>query len=85
MSALLRFQKQESPAGLPPMFPMWLARTGRWQFLIVEHLGVFTVSYRLARPIKTVSASSTIMGPFATFEEAEHAAKDKWVEVKRLV
>lgn len=77
----LKFEPHDHP--LMPL-PAWLARTGRWQFLIVEDAGQFTASYRLQNPTREVSASSTIMGPFASFEQAAEAAEDKWAEIKRL-
>ena len=68
-------------------FDSWVAPFGPWNFLIVNdpaHKPGFTVSYRLAAPVGTVSASSTIMGPFETFEEAKRAARDKAAELARL-
>ncbi|SDH07967.1 hypothetical protein [Pelagibacterium luteolum] len=69
-----------------PMMPLpsYLARAGAWQFLIVEDRGLFTASYRLRNPKSAVSASSTIMGPFDSFEGAQDAANAKWQEIRGL-
>lgn len=62
----------------------YLARAGKWNFLIVKDLGKWTTSYRLHKPTTTVSASSTIMGPFEEFRDAEMAAEAKLAELRRL-
>lgn len=71
-----------------PLLPMesWDAKAGRYRFLILKDMGKFSVSYRLRdEHVKgSVSASSTIMGPFDEFSEATAAAETKWAELKRL-
>lgn len=79
------FNRAEYPPEFADHMPKtWIAKTGRWQFIIMEMNGRFTASYRLTKPTREVSASGTMMGPFATFDEAETAANDKWSEIKRL-
>lgn len=53
----------------------YYAKAGRWQFLIISDMGKWTVSHRLIDPKEAVSASSTMQGPFDTFEEAAAAAE----------
>jgi len=55
-----------------------------WQFVLLQDAAGWTTSYRLIAPTKTVSASSTIIGPFETFEEAKLAAENKLSELRRL-
>lgn len=74
---------------LPPSlaafgYQTFIASAGRWNFLLVNDTGAWTVSYRLRKPTREVSASSTMIGPFDTFEEAKEAANEKWREIKRM-
>lgn len=81
MLTRLRFEQAKSPV---KPYSAYLADVGRWRFLIIDDRGQFTVSYRLRNPKGSVSASSTIMGPFTSLGEAEDAANAKWAEIKRL-
>lgn len=56
----------------------------QWNFLIICDGGSWTTSYRLADPKGTVSASSTIRGPFQDFSDAVSAAYDMLAELRRL-
>ena len=62
----------------------YVAKSGPWQFVIIADMGKWTVSHRLADPRATVSASSTIQGPFETFEEATAAAESTRRELAGL-
>lgn len=53
----------------------YVAKAGQWQFMIIADMGKWSVSHRLVDPKGTVSASSTIEGPFDTFDEASEAAE----------
>lgn len=53
----------------------YYAKSGPWQFLIIADMGKWSLSHRLVDPKATVSASSTIQGPFDRFEEATAAAE----------
>jgi hypothetical protein len=79
----MNFQRVKFP-GLMADMTAYAARAGKWNFLIVEDMGRWTASYRLDRPTAPVSASSTIMGPFDTFHEADVAAHAKLAELRRL-
>lgn len=60
------------------------AKAGPWNFLILNDSGAWTASYRLRDPKGSVSASSTIMGPFDEFSDATRAAEEKLAELRRL-
>ncbi|HEV2518012.1 MAG TPA: hypothetical protein VGV07_22365 [Devosia sp.] len=62
----------------------YVARAGQWQFLVISDMGKWTASHRLIDPQETVSASSTIQGPFETFDEAAAAAEAKYRELAGL-
>lgn len=64
--------------------PVYSAYAGPWQFIILQDMGKWSASYRLRLPKSPVSASSTIMGPFVSFDDAEAAAQEKLTELKRL-
>lgn len=70
---------------IPPILGMtaYAARAGRWRFLILDDGGVWTVSYRLAKPKDPVSASSTIRRTFGSFADAYRAAEDMHAELGR--
>ncbi len=80
---MMNFQRVTFP-GLMPEMEAYAARAGQWNFLIIQDMGQWTASYRLDQPSGTVSASSTIMGPFNEFSEATHAAETKIAELRRL-
>lgn len=83
----MRFERMTYPNLLPEM-EAYVARRGPWNFLVIKDGGQWTASYRLKddaiRQGQTVSASSTIMGPFDDFADAVSAAKAKWAELRRL-
>jgi hypothetical protein len=78
----MQFERTASPllAGIET----YIARCGKWNFLIIKDTGKWTASYRLHDPKTTVSASSTIMGPFDEFDDAVGASEAKWQELRRL-
>jgi hypothetical protein len=63
--------------GLFGSMTAYSAKSGRWQFLILQDKGQWTVSYRIIDPSEPVSASSTIMGPFDSFDDAARAAEEQ--------
>ena len=69
----------------PPFLgmPGYTARAGKWQFVILRDGDLWTVSYRLIDPTETVSASSTIRGPFSSFDDAAAAAEDIHRQLRR--
>lgn len=79
----MRFERVTWP-GLSPEMAAYAASAGPWNFLIINDRGAWTTSYRLADPKGTVSASSTIMGPFEDFSDATRAADDKLAELRRM-
>lgn len=60
------------------------AASGPWQFLVLQDMGKWSTSYRMIDPKVTVSASSTIRGPFDDFSDATAAADDMLAELRRL-
>ncbi len=62
----------------------YVAKAGQWQFMIISDMGKWTASHRLIDPREAVSASSTIQGPFETFDEAAAAAEAKCGELAKL-
>lgn len=80
----MKFQRVTDPSLVGMGMEGYLARAGVWNFLIIKDLGKWSTSYRLHNPKRSVSASSTIMGPFEDFADAVRAAEDKLAELKRL-
>lgn len=76
----MTFERVHIP-GIPVAYA---AFSGKWQFMIIQEQTGWTTSYRLKNPTGTVSASSTIMGPFDEFIGAEYAAQQKLSELRRL-
>ena len=76
----LRFE----PLDVPGTASAFIAQRGQWQFLIIHMDGAWTTSYRLIDPKRPVSGSSTIRGPFDTFDEARDAAEDMRRELRAL-
>lgn len=67
--------------GIPTAYA---ASVGQWNFLIIKDGGKWSTSYRMADPKGSVSASSTIRGPFEDFSDAVSAAHDMLAELRRL-
>lgn len=55
-----------------------------WQFLLVDDAGAWTMSYRQQHPRGHVSASSTMSGPFESFDEASSAAESKLAHLRGM-
>ena len=75
--------------GISPHLDAYSAKSGRWQFLIINDAGRYTLSHRLrdaeAAKVKGgVSASSTIQGPFDDFGDAVAAAETKLAELRGM-
>lgn len=70
---------------IPPILGMkaYAARAGRWNFVIIDDDGVWTMSYRLVKPNGQVSASSTIRRTYGSFADACAAAEDMHSELGR--
>ena len=79
----MRFERV-TYSGLLPEMEAYAASSGPWNFLIIKDMGKWTASYRLANPTGTVSASSTIMGPFDEFADAARAAEEKLIALRRV-
>ena len=66
----------------------YFAKAKPWGFLIILDLGKWSASYRLLDEHipagESVSASSTMMGPFDDFAGAVTAAEEKLDELRRL-
>lgn len=64
------------------------AKASPWGFLIINDLGKWSASYRLLDEHipagESVSAASTMMGPFDDFAGAATAAEEKLTELRRL-
>jgi hypothetical protein len=61
------------------------SRRGRWQFVIIGQREVWTSSYRLSEPNgRNVSASSTMEGPFNSFEDALNSAENMLAKLNRM-
>ncbi len=76
----LSFRRGSDIAGLA----CYSAKAAPWQFVIISDRGKWTVSHRLIDPRVVVSASSTIQGPFDSFEDAWEAAEIRYQQLALL-
>lgn len=82
----MRFEREQAMGALG--VTAYAAKSGRWGFLLIQDGGKWSGSYRLLDEHipqgESVSAFSTMFGPFDDFADASKAAYAKLEELRRL-